>query len=178
MNVRGASARVGSAAASGQHTVAVVVLRGTLALGLAMAVQAFDAATFTQLGRRGRPPYEVVLCGEVPTISSATLGFALDGLAPVKTITTADTVLVPGIQDPLEAQHPTVLQAVAEAARSGSRMISLCSGAFVLGQAGLLNGRRVTTHWLLADAFRAAFPHTELVEDAVHVDDGQVLSSG
>ena len=57
-------------------------------------------------------------------------------------------------------------------------MVSLCAGAFVLGQAGVLDGRRVTTHWALADEFRAAFPRAHLVEHAMYVDDGQMLSSG
>src|ERR1700754_538127 len=161
-----------------QHRVALVVLDSTLVLDLAIPMQAFGNAAFTELRGQAKPPYDVVLCGEVSTTRGTELGPALGELAPVEAIAAADTVVIPGLQDPLTAQHPTVLQAVGEAARSGSRMISLCAGAFVLGQAGLLNGRRVTTHWLLADAFRAAFPHTELVEDAVHVDDGQVLSSG
>ena len=57
-------------------------------------------------------------------------------------------------------------------------MVSLCAGAFVLGQAGVLDGRTVTTHWALADEFREAFPRVNLVEHAMYVDDGQVLSSG
>ncbi|MFD1521843.1 GlxA family transcriptional regulator [Pseudonocardia yunnanensis] len=141
-------------------------------------MQAFGKATFTELRGQANPPYDVVLCGDVSTTGSAELGSGVGDLAPVEEIVTADTVVIPGLQDPLTAQNPAVLQAVGDAARSGSRMISLCAGAFVLGQAGLLDGRRVTTHWLLADAFRAAFPRTELVEDAVYVDDGDILSSG
>ncbi|WP_433286023.1 GlxA family transcriptional regulator [Pseudonocardia sp. CA-142604] len=158
--------------------MALVVLDSTLVLDLAIPMQAFGKAVFTELGGRANPPYDVVLCGEVPTTRGAELGPSFGELAPVEEIATADTVVIPGLQDPLTAQDPAVLQAVGDAARSGSRMISLCAGAFVLGQAGLLDGRRVTTHWLLADAFRAAFPRTELVEDAIYVDDGQFLSSG
>jgi len=54
----------------------------------------------------------------------------------------------------------------------------LCAGTFVLGQAGVLDGRRVTTHWALADEFRVAFPKANLIEHAMYVDDGQILSSG
>ena len=71
-----------------------------------------------------------------------------------------------------------MLEAIADAASDGARLVSLCAGAFVLGQAGVLDGRRVTTHWALADEFRAAFPRAHLVEHAMYVDDGQILSSG
>ena len=71
-----------------------------------------------------------------------------------------------------------MLEAVARAAEDGARLVSLCAGAFVLGQAGVLDGRRVTTHWALADEFRAAFPRAHLIEHAMYVDDGQILSSG
>jgi AraC family transcriptional regulator, transcriptional activator FtrA len=87
-------------------------------------------------------------------------------------------VFVPGLEDPLEPQAPGALAAIAEAARNGTRLVSLCAGAFVLGQAGVLGGHRVTTHWTLAGDFRAAFPDVELMEHALYVDDGQVLSSG
>jgi AraC family transcriptional activator FtrA len=54
----------------------------------------------------------------------------------------------------------------------------LCAGVFIFGRAGVLAGRRVTTHWALADPFRASFPDVELLDDELFVDDGQVLSSG
>ena len=85
---------------------------------------------------------------------------------------------MPGLEAPWKPQNPAVLEAIAEAATDGARLVSLCAGAFVLGQAGVLSGRRVTTHWALADEFRAAFPEADLVEHAMYVDDGQILSSG
>ncbi|WP_433286176.1 GlxA family transcriptional regulator [Pseudonocardia sp. CA-142604] len=85
--------------------------------------------------------------------------------------------MVPTLGDPLTAQCPKVLEAVAEAGETGARMISLCTGAFVLGQAGLLDGRRVATHWSWTTACRAAFPRAELEENTGFVDDGQILSS-
>lgn len=91
---------------------------------------------------------------------------------------TADTVLVPGLEDPLAPQDPGALDAIVEAARNGARLVSLCGGAFVLGQAGVLDGHQATTHWALADEFRSAFPRVRLVEQALYIDDGQVLTSG
>jgi len=87
-------------------------------------------------------------------------------------------VIVPGLEAPWMPQDPALLEAVAAAAARGARMVSLCAGAFVLGQAGVIDGRRVTTHWALAEEFRAAFPAVQLVEHAMYVDDGSVLTSG
>ncbi|WP_156756115.1 GlxA family transcriptional regulator [Actinokineospora pegani] len=116
------------------------------------------------------------MCGRASTPTS--LGFTIADLKPVDWISGADTVVVPGLESPWEPQDPAVLAAVAKAADDGARLVSLCAGAFVLGQAGVLDGRRVTTHWALADEFRAAFPRAHLLEHAMYVDDGQVLSSG
>jgi AraC family transcriptional activator FtrA len=161
-----------------QHRVALVVLESTFALDLAIPVQTFGRAVFTKLRGEATPPYEVMLCGVGSITPDGPLGFTVGELAPVEAIASADTVVVPGLEDPLTAQHPRVLHALAEAGNAGARMISLCAGAFVLGQAGLLAGRRVTTHWALTDAFRATFPEAELEEHVAYVDDGQILSSG
>lgn len=168
-----------AAPAGARHRIAVVVLEGTFALELAVAIQAFGRrpAVFQKIRDEDHSPYEIELCGECP-VKRTTLGFSIGELRPMAWAATADTVLVPGLEDPLEPQAPGALAAIAEAARNGTRLVSLCAGAFVLGQAGVLGGHRVTTHWTLAGDFRAAFPDVELMEHALYVDDGQVLSSG
>jgi AraC family transcriptional regulator, transcriptional activator FtrA len=162
----------------GRHRVAMIVLDGTFVLDLAVAVQAFGQrpSVFSKIREEAETPYEVGVCGQPLTTTS--LGFAISDLKPLDWVTGADTVVVPGLEAPWKAQDPAVLEAVSRAASSGARMVSLCAGAFVLGQAGILDGRRVTTHWALADEFRAAFPDVHLVEHAMYVDDGQVLTSG
>ena len=167
------------AAPHARHRIAVVVLGGTFALDLAVAIQAFGRrpTVFQKIRDEEHSPYEIELCGQ-PSIKSTTLGFSIGELHPVARAATADTVLVPGLEDPLTPQDPDALAAIAHAARNGARLVSLCAGAFVLGQAGVLGGHRVTTHWALADDFRAAFPGVQLMEQALYVDDGQVLSSG
>jgi AraC family transcriptional regulator, transcriptional activator FtrA len=82
--------------------------------------------------------------------------------APFEAIARARTIVVPGWR---------------AAARRGATLLSLCSGAFVLGRAGLLDGKRATTHWLFADEFRRAFPHTHYESDALYVDEGPVITS-
>jgi len=162
----------------GRHRVAMIVLGGTFVLDLAVAVQAFGRrpSVFSKIRDEPEAPYEIGVCGHARTPTS--LGFTIDDLKPVEWIRGADTVIVPGLEAPWAPQDPAVLDAVAQAAQDGARLVSLCAGAFVLGQAGVLDGRRVTTHWALADEFRAAFPNAHLVEHAMYVDDGQVLSSG
>ncbi|TDC52923.1 helix-turn-helix domain-containing protein [Jiangella ureilytica] len=158
--------------------MAVIVLGGTFVLDLAVAVQAFGRrpSVFSKIRDEPEAPYEIGVCGIAPTPTS--LGFTIADLKPVDWITGADTVVVPGLEAPWAPQDPAVIEAVARAADDGARLVSLCAGAFVLGQAGVLDGRRVTTHWALADEFRAAFPKADLVEHAMYVDDGQILSSG
>jgi transcriptional regulator GlxA family with amidase domain len=160
------------------HRVAMIVLAGSFVLDLAVAVQAFGRrpSVFAKIRDEPQALYEIGVCGRALTQTS--LGFAIADLKPVEWIKGADTVVVPGLEAPWAPQDPEVLDAIARAAQDGARLVSLCAGAFVLGQAGVLDDRRVTTHWALADEFRVAFPRAHLVEHAMFVDDGQILSSG
>src|SRR4051794_1687947 len=145
-----------------RHRIAVVVLQGTVALDLAVAVYAFSRrpAVFQKIRAEAESPYDLVICGS-DAAKPVALGFDPEGLYPIERIATADTVIVPGLDDPLLAHDPRILDAIRTAARRGARLISLCGGAFVLAQAGVLAGHRVTTHWGLADEFRELFPDVE-----------------
>nr|WP_269328181.1 helix-turn-helix domain-containing protein [Kineosporia mesophila] len=89
----------------------------------------------------------------------------------------AHTVVVPNRPDVDSPQHPRVLDAVRRAHARGARLIGLCTGAFTLAEAGLLDGRPATVHWQLADEFRRRFPSVQLQPDVLFVDDGDVLTS-
>jgi AraC family transcriptional regulator, transcriptional activator FtrA len=162
----------------GRHRVAIVVLPGTFVLDLAVAVQAFGRrpSIFAKIRQETEPPYEVVIAGHPSTPTS--LGFTIGELESYDVIASADTVLVPGTEYALDPLPDELRTALVAAHQAGARMVSLCAGAFVLGQAGVLDGHRVTTHWAMASEFRAAFPQAQLVEQALYVDDGQVLTSG
>ncbi len=97
--------------------------------------------------------------------------------APFEAIAKASTIVVPGWRDVDEVPPARLLDALRAAARRGATVVSLCSGAFVLGHAGLLDGRRATTHWLFADAFRAAFPRAHYEHDVLYVDEGSIVTS-
>jgi transcriptional regulator GlxA family with amidase domain len=124
----------------------------------------------------GRRVYEVRLHtadpGAVETIADARLLISrgLDELVQ------ADTVIVPGTR----ARHsidPRVRDALRAAAAAGARMVSVCTGAFVLAMAGLLDGLRATTHWLRAEEFSRRFPQVSLDPCVLYVDEGKVCTS-
>jgi transcriptional regulator GlxA family with amidase domain len=122
-------------------------------------------------------PYDVVLCGgERRHLLSP--GIDMGDLAPLDTLTDVDTVIVPGISEPLRRRSDALLESLSAASSSGARMVSFCGGAFVLAQAGILDGRTATTHWLLAPEFRTSFPHVRLQVDRLYVDDPPVHTSG
>jgi len=163
----------------GRHSIAIGVLDGTLALDVAVAIQAFGPRPTAFLAMRDEleSPYEVHVCGG-DQARLRTLGLAFRDVQPWSRLAAADTVVIPGLDEPDRRRDPEALAAVAAAARRGARMAALCTGAFVLGFAGVLDGRRVTTHWALADRFRALFPDAKLLDDELFVDDGDILSSG
>jgi transcriptional regulator GlxA family with amidase domain len=117
----------------------------------------------------------VVVCGTDPVVSAGPLRIATDH--GIDDLAGADTVVVPGRND-VTTETPQALMAALRAAHTaGARIASICSGAFTLAAAGLLDGRRATTHWMAADLFRAAFPAVHLDPDVLYVDEGQVLTS-
>ncbi len=124
-----------------------------------------------------RPWYDFALCaagGEA--VMHAGL-FTMSGIADLSAAERADTVIVPNRPDPDEDPAPEVLAAVRAAASRGARLVGLCTGAFTLAAAGVLDGRRATMHWRWAEAFRASFPRVHLEPDVLFVDDGDVLTS-
>ena len=169
----------GNGGGRGRHRLAVVVLDGTLALDAAVAVQAFGPrpSSFHRIREEPEPPYELSFVGS-PSSQLRSPCFSVGELRPFDCLEGAETVVVPGIDEPLRRREPEALAAIAAAAARGARLVSLCTGAFVLGHAGVLRGHRVTTHWALADDFRRTFPDVVLLDDELFVDDGQVLTSG
>ncbi|MEU1475128.1 helix-turn-helix domain-containing protein [Streptomyces sp. NPDC005760] len=124
----------------------------------------------------GRPGYEVVICapepGPVPTTGGLDL-YVRHGLDVVRD---ADTVLVVGA-GLLYTADPRTEAALREAAAAGKRIASICTGAFSLAQAGLLDGRRATTYWGHSEELRRRYPQVDLRGDVLYVEDGPVLTS-
>ena len=92
-------------------------------------------------------------------------------------IARVDTVVVPSTDDPDAVPDDALVQALVEAHQRGARVVSLCTGAFVLAAAGILDGRVATTHWMHADDLARRYPQVDVRADVLYVDDGDVLTS-
>ncbi|MEV4443615.1 helix-turn-helix domain-containing protein, partial [Streptomyces sp. NPDC049577] len=92
-------------------------------------------------------------------------------------LATADLVVVPGVEDHLAPVPEPVLDALRRAHAAGTPVASLCGGAFVLAQAGLLDGRRAVTHWNLTPLLAATHPTIEVVPDALFIEDGGIWTA-
>jgi transcriptional regulator GlxA family with amidase domain len=153
------------------HTIAVLALPDTIAFDLSTAVETFGRVLLPT----GDPGYRVLVCGTEPVVTAGPMRIATDH--GIDAAAEADTIVVPGRNDVTVATPEPVLHALKAAHANGTRIASICSGAFSLAEAGLLDGKRATTHWLAADSFRATFPAVNLDPDVLYVDEGQVLTS-
>jgi AraC family transcriptional regulator, transcriptional activator FtrA len=125
----------------------------------------------------GVPSIEFRVCGEQSGVALRTsVGALLTPLHGLDALAGADLVAVPATCVRND-YPPAVLDALRRAAERGSTLLSVCSGAFVLGAAGLLDGRRCTTHWRFATEFAERFPKALLDPDVLFVDDGDIVTS-
>ncbi|MBU8819852.1 helix-turn-helix domain-containing protein [Mycolicibacterium goodii] len=153
------------------HTVAVLAVSDTIAFDLSTAVETFGRAQSAS----GEPAYRVMVCSAEPVVQAGTFRIASDhGLSD---LAQADTIVVPGRHDVTGEVPAEVFAALRDAYARGTRIASICTGAFLLAAARLLDGRRATTHWVAADEFRTAFPAVDLDPDVLYVDSGQILTS-
>jgi AraC family transcriptional activator FtrA len=121
--------------------------------------------------------YELAVCSADPPPLRAIGGLAIVPDRGLDAVAAADTVIVPAWPDRERPVQPPVVEALHAAHARGARMVSICSGAFVLAAAGLLDGRRAATHWRYERALRERHPAVELDHNALYVDDGDVLTS-
>jgi transcriptional regulator GlxA family with amidase domain len=158
------------------HEIALLALPGVMAFDLGVVTQILGAAR----DEDDRPLYRLRTCtadGE-PVRTSA--GFSVTPDHGSEILATAGTVVVAGVQDGAAMRDGCLEPPVAEALarrRPDARLMSVCTGAFVLAAAGVLDGRRAATHWRHADRFRALYPKVRLDADVLFVDDGDVLTS-
>jgi transcriptional regulator GlxA family with amidase domain len=158
---------------SNPHRVVALCLDGLVAFDLTAATQVFIAASAAD----GTPQYEVVCCTANGAPVATTSGFELVPQHGLEALVGAHTVVVPGYFAVLDRPPEAVLGALREAAAAGARMLSVCTGAFALGYAGLLDGRCATTHWAHARQLTELFPSVEVDPAALYVDEGEVMTS-
>jgi AraC family transcriptional activator FtrA len=164
--------------AATRHRVVALCLPGTVAFDLTAPQQAFALAVAAD----GTPHYRFSTCSLDGAPVTTTQGFELGGFeigvqAGLGALRGADTVVVPGYYGILEPPPAPALAALRAAARRGTRVLSVCTGAFALAAAGLLDGRRATTHWAFAPLLRERFPAVTVDPDVLFVDEGPVLTS-
>ncbi|MER8095186.1 GlxA family transcriptional regulator [Streptomyces goshikiensis] len=153
------------------HTVAVLALDGVIPFDLSTPIEVFSRTRLPG----GRPAYRVRVCAPTPEVDAG--AFALRAPWPLETLAEADTIVLPGVADLDAPFPPEVLDALRRAAARGTRIASICVGAFVLAATGLLDGLRATTHWKAAPALAARYPGIEVDADVLYIDNGQLLTS-
>jgi transcriptional regulator GlxA family with amidase domain len=123
----------------------------------------------------GSQAYDVRVCGLSRHVRAK--GYDLRVPWGLDQLASAHTIVVPGVTDPLAPLPAAVGQSLRAAAARGARIVSICSGAFVLAAAGLLDGLRATTHWLAAAELARRYPLVDVDPGVLFVDNGQVFTS-
>ncbi|MPZ83772.1 MAG: helix-turn-helix domain-containing protein [Actinophytocola sp.] len=155
------------------HRVALLVDEGSNPFELGVATELFGL----RRPELHRSWYDFTLCAARPRVRMHLGMVTLSGVAGLDAADAADTLIVPNRPDADQPVHPAVRAAIVRAADRGARLVSFCTGAFALADAGVLDGRRATTHWRWAEEFVRRFPLVRLEPDVLFVDDGDVLTA-
>jgi transcriptional regulator GlxA family with amidase domain len=155
-------------------TVAVVAFDGISPFHLSVPCLVFGE----DRGADGMPRYRLQVCAVQPGCLRTSAGFGIEVALGLSALRNAGTIVVPSWHGRDDEPAPqALLDALRAAHRRGARIVGLCLGAFVLAEAGLLDGRPATTHWHAAPAFARRFPQVRLQPEVLYVDDGGVLTS-
>ena len=154
------------------HHIVALAYEGVLAFEFSVVQELFGRPREEFEGR-----YRFSVCAVDPPPVRAEYWMLIDGTHDLQLLESADTIVIPG-WCAVEAVVPDeLIQALRAAHRRGARLLSICTGAFVLASTGLLDGRRATTHWRWVDLFRARFPEVDLDPDVLYIDEGRLLTS-
>ncbi|WP_410871760.1 GlxA family transcriptional regulator [Nocardia sp. A7] len=154
-------------------SVSVLAYDGMTAFETGIVVEVFGL-TWPDISQ---PWYELKICTETPDPVRVIGGATLSSPHGLAEFAAADTVVVPSVADPRAPTSPALIDALRHAHSNGSRIVSICSGAFALAAAGLLDGRRATTHWRYADLLRERYPLVEVDPEPLYTDEGDILTS-
>ena len=125
----------------------------------------------------GKKRFDVTICAEKTGLLTSRDGFALNATQDYSAIRQADIVMVPYWAHVLERPPQTLLDSLVQARNNGAEIVGLCLGSFVLGYAGILDGKRAATHWEFERQFQSLFPAVELDINALYVDDDNIITS-
>jgi len=155
-----------------QIRIAVVAFEGILPFHLSVPCAVFQSPT-----PEGNSPFRLRVCSvEGPRILSAA-GFSIGTDYGLDELARADMIIVPSWRDPEETPPEALLRQLQKAAARGKRIVGLCLGAYVLAHAGLLDGKRATTHWGWARDLAERFPSVQMDADVLYVDEGHIVTS-
>jgi transcriptional regulator GlxA family with amidase domain len=155
------------------RSVAAVVGGRVAAFELGILCQAFGLDRSDD----GLPTYDFAVCGARPGPVPSTSGFAVEVTHGLDRVAAADLVAVPAWPDLDAPLDPATAEALRAAGERGALLLAICTGAFALAGAGVLDGRRATTHWQFADRLARARPAVRLERDVLYVTDGHVVTS-
>lgn len=158
-------------AAAHRPTIAIPLIDGMTLFEIGMPLEALG---YTWEPGHG-PLYDVTLCGDLRGVRTHT-GARLVPQRPLSAVSEGDTVLVPAVP-PGRSVGSRLVRELRRAADRGARMAALCTGTFALAEAGLLDGRRATTHWRHAALLQRMYPDIEVDARAIYVEDDQILTS-
>jgi transcriptional regulator GlxA family with amidase domain len=157
-----------------RHNVVALIAHGVAPFELGVACEVFGI----QRPELVDPWYRFVVCSaDEPPIRSSWGSFSLVDVAPLSALDRADTVVIPAWPARGRPAPPEVVAALRRAHRRGARILTVCSGAFLVAQAGLLDGLPASTHWMYAAELAEQFPSIDVRADVLYVDAGQVLTS-
>jgi transcriptional regulator GlxA family with amidase domain len=155
------------------HRVAVLALEGVIPFDMAIPFQVFADARWPD----DVPMYRIELTGRRRGTVTTSAGFSVTVPHGLSALAQADTIVAVGSEPPGRGVDETIRTALRRATARGARILSICTGAFVLAEAGLLDGRRATTHWRYRERFRARYPQVNLDPAVLYTRDGQFLTS-
>ncbi|MFF4990389.1 helix-turn-helix domain-containing protein [Streptosporangium saharense] len=155
------------------HTVAAVAFDGMAPFELGCVVEVFGIPR----PELEVPWYDLTVCAETPGDLRIVGGFTMRAGHGLDAVAWADTVVVPAVADVRGEVSAELVATLRTAHERGARIVSICSGAFALAAAGLLDGREATTHWRYAGLLRERFPLVRVNPDVLYVDGGDVLTS-
>jgi AraC family transcriptional regulator, transcriptional activator FtrA len=154
------------------HRVAVLAYEGLCTFEFGITVELFGLPR-----PEFNPWYSFKVCGLEKGLIRATGGVRLLPEKNLSGLLDADTIIIPGWRNPDEPPPQRLIRTLVSAHQQGARLVSICSGIFVLAATGLLSGRRGTTHWRYIDQLRRTFPDIQLQPDVLYVDEEDILTS-
>lgn len=155
------------------RTIAVLVYDAVNPFELAVATEVFGF----ERPELGVPWYRFLICASEPRPIRTSAGIFLTAPYALEHANEADTIIIPGSRPGIVPVSEMLLDTLRWSYQRGTRMITLCTGTFLLAAAGLLDGRCVTTHWAWAAELAERYPRVQVDPQKLYIDDGQILTS-